>query len=86
MGTIPTAENLPFIDVLNPDRTFKSPEELRRLFESVGIKNPEQDEVVLSCQRGITACIVDAAFRALGNTKTKVYDGSYEEYSLKTQK
>ena len=47
------------------------------------MKDPSKDEVVLTCQRGITACILDAALRSLGNPATKVYDGSFEEYSEK---
>lgn len=35
----------------------------------------------MSCQRGITACIIDAAFKIAGNQHTSIYDGSYEEYS-----
>jgi FK506-binding protein 1 len=37
--------------------------------------------VIISCQRGITACIVNAALEIAGYSKTSVYDGSYEEYS-----
>ncbi len=37
----------------------------------------------MTCQRGVTACIVDFAMKLIGNTNTSVYDGSYEEYSKK---
>lgn len=80
-GHLPTSVNLPFTAVLNDDKTFKSPEELQSLFKTMNISNSQ--EVIVSCQRGITACIVDAALKIAGNTHTSVYDGSYEEYSKK---
>jgi len=33
-----------------------------------------------SCGSGVTACIIDFALRLLGNTSTRVYDGSWAEY------
>ena len=50
------------------------------------MKDPLNDEVVLTCQRGVTACILDTALEYLGNEKTSVYDGSLEEYAQRSQK
>jgi hypothetical protein len=50
-------------------------------FQSVGLSDPATQPMVLSCQRGVTACILDVAMRLIGNENTSVYDGSYEEYS-----
>ncbi len=83
-GHLPTSLNLPFTSVLNDNKTFKSPEQLQSLFKSLNISNSSQ-EIIVSCQRGITACIVDVALKIAGHTHTSVYDGSYEEYS-KTMK
>ena len=56
-GNIPTSKNLPFTALLNADKTFKSKEELIKIFESAGIEDPVTAQLVLSCQRGITACV-----------------------------
>lgn len=34
-----------------------------------------------SCGSGVTACIVDLGLRLMGSTTTRVYDGSWAEYS-----
>ena len=49
-GTVANAINLPFTLLLNPDKTYKKPDELRKVIESFGIKNPSQNQdLVLSC-------------------------------------
>lgn len=60
---------------------FKPPEELIKVFEKFGIENPSEEELVITCQRGVSSCVVDAALKTIGNKHTKVYDGSYMEYS-----
>ena len=72
---------MPFTDVLNHDKTFKTPDELQMLFKLIGIN--EKEGVVFTCQRGITACILEAAYNDAGFNNSKVYDGSYEEYGGK---
>jgi 3-mercaptopyruvate sulfurtransferase SseA len=47
---------------LNPDKTFKSADELQKIFG----KNATE-ETVLSCQKGITACILEVALQSIGN-------------------
>lgn len=85
-GNIPTSINVPFLQFLNEDKTFKTPEQIKKIFEDAGIQNPESATFVSSCQRGITACINEAALRIIGNNSTILYDGSYEEFSLRQQK
>ena len=82
-GHIPTSKTMPFTEVLNPDKTFKSQEELVQAFKAQGVNNPQNEKIVFTCQRGITACILEAATAILGNENAKVYDGSWEEYSRK---
>eukprot|EP00347_Sterkiella_histriomuscorum_P000154 403376966 len=82
-GHIPTSATYPFTEVLNADRSFKTKEELIAGFKAQGINDPTNDKVVFTCQRGITACILEAAISILGNTNAQVYDGSYEEYQRK---
>jgi thiosulfate/3-mercaptopyruvate sulfurtransferase len=77
-GHIPGARNLPFAELYNADGTFKSPDEIRRLFVSAGA-DPERP-FVASCGSGVTAnCLIFAA-RLLGNCDTRLYDGSWSEY------
>jgi rhodanese-related sulfurtransferase len=82
-GHIPSSINVPFTQVLNEDKTYKSAEELTQILKQAGFSDPVNQQYVLSCQRGVTACILDVAMRLIGNTHTSVYDGSYEEYSKK---
>jgi thiosulfate/3-mercaptopyruvate sulfurtransferase len=64
-GHIPTSTNVPFSDLLEADQgKFKSPEEIKKIFQVKGqLKNPETDTAVLTCQLGISACVLDAALR-----------------------
>ena len=77
-GHIPGARNLPFGTLYNDDGTFKSADELRRLFEEAGM-----DPVapfVASCGSGVTANSLIFAAHVLGNDRTKLYDGSWSEW------
>jgi thiosulfate/3-mercaptopyruvate sulfurtransferase len=83
-GHIPTSKSLSLLEVMDENYCFKPADEMRKIFQSRGIANPDKDEIILTCQRGITACILDTALRTLGNPNTSVYDGSLEEWSIKT--
>ena len=39
-GRIPSSLNIPFTQVLNEDKTFKTPEELVKVFKEVGLPDP----------------------------------------------
>ena len=41
LGHIPSSINIPFTNMLNPDKTFKSADQLREIFINAGIQNPE---------------------------------------------
>jgi thiosulfate/3-mercaptopyruvate sulfurtransferase len=77
-GHIPGARNLPFAELYNPDGTFKSPDELRRLFEAARV-DPDKP-FVASCGSGVTANSLIFAARLLGNRDTRLYDGSWSEW------
>ena len=77
-GQIPGARNLPFAVLYNADGTFKSVEELRRLFAEAGI-DPSQP-FVATCGSGVTANSLIFAAHLLGNARTKLYDGSWSEW------
>ena len=77
-GHIPGAGNLPFSELYNPDGTFKSPEEIRRLF--VGAKADPDKPFVATCGSGVTANSLIFAARLLGNRDARLYDGSWSEW------
>jgi len=77
-GHIPGACNLPFAAVYNPDGTFRSPDELRRLFAAADI-DPTRP-FVASCGSGVTANSLIFAAHLLGHDGNRLYDGSWSEW------
>lgn len=77
-GHIPGAHNLPSSELYNPDGTFKSADELGRLFAQSGI-DPQQP-FAASCGSGVTACALLFAAHLLGNERNRLYDGSWSEW------
>lgn len=79
-GSIPGSINTFFMSLYNEDKTFKSPEELRKIFESAGVNFDENINVINSCGSGMTACINILALKAIGKSNTSLYDGSWMEW------
>ena len=77
-GHIPGARNLPFATLYNEDGTFKSPEELRRLFAEAGV-DPAQP-FTASCGSGVTANSLIFAAHLIGRDGNRLYDGSWSEW------
>ena len=77
---IPGSTNVPFDDVYLADKTFKNPEELRKIFERAGLDLSKP--VVSSCRIGHSACVNLFALELAGKEAT-LYDGSWEEWSAK---
>ena len=77
-GHIPGARNLPFGALYNEDGTFKSREEIRRLFAEAGI-DPARP-FVASCGSGVTANSLIFAAHLLGSDSARLYDGSWSEW------
>lgn len=75
-GHMPGAVNLPFLDVLNADRTMKSRAELESVFASVDLRQP----LACTCGSGITAAVLALALARLGRWDAAVYDGSWAEW------
>lgn len=78
-GHIPTALSAPFDENLNPDGTFKSPEELARRFAAMGIE-PDSD-IVAYCGSGVTACHNILALHLAGLSEAMLYPGSWSDWS-----
>ena len=77
-GHIPGARNLPFTTLYNEDGTFKSRDEIRRLFAEAGIDLARP--FVASCGSGVTANSLIFAAHLLGGDGGKLYDGSWSEW------
>jgi 3-mercaptopyruvate sulfurtransferase SseA len=78
-GHIPNAIMVPSADFYNADKTFKSPEEIRRMLLYLGIK-PEQ-QVYTHCGGGIAASLpFFAAKFMLDYPNVKLYKGSQLEW------
>ena len=77
-GHIPGARNVPFSALYNEGGTFRSREELRRLFDQAGAEAGQP--FVATCGSGVTANSLIFAAHLLGNDDTKLYDGSWTEW------
>jgi len=77
-GHMPGARNVPASDLLAPDGTMKSPQQLAEIFEKAGVDINKP--VVTTCGSGITAAILALALARLGKERTALYDGSWTEW------
>jgi len=78
-GHIPNAIMLPSADFYNPDKTFKSAEEIKKMLAYLEIK-PEQ-QVYTHCGGGIAASVPYFALKyLLAYPKVKLYTGSQLEW------
>jgi thiosulfate/3-mercaptopyruvate sulfurtransferase len=77
-GHIPGAVNLPFTDLIGPDRRLLPPEALRRAFAARGVDGTRP--VVTSCGSGVTATVLTLAMMVAGLPEGAVYDGSWTEW------
>ena len=77
-GHIPGAVNLPFAELV-PGGRFLPPEELRARFEAAGVVSG--DDAVAYCGSGVTACVLVLAAEVAGIGSTRLYPGSWSEWS-----
>jgi thiosulfate/3-mercaptopyruvate sulfurtransferase len=78
-GHIPTAASIPWATAVRDDGTFKTAEELRRLYEGKGV-TPEK-EVTAYCRIGERSAHTWFVLRELlGFERVKNYDGSWTEW------
>ncbi|HJP65657.1 MAG TPA: rhodanese-like domain-containing protein, partial [Actinomycetota bacterium] len=73
------ARNLPADELYRDDDTLKSPEELRALFDAVGVQ-PETSAVT-HCGVGISASALLYALHHAGVRDVSLYDPSWEEWA-----
>lgn len=78
-GRIPGAVNVDYLSTIRQDDgTFKSAEELRRIFEAAGV-TPDR-ETITYCHTGVRSAHDYFVLRLLGYQKLKNYDGSWAEW------
>ena len=78
-GHIPGAANITWSKTVNEDGTFKSPDELKALYEAEGITS--EKDVVTYCRIGERSSHSWFVLRELlGFEKVRNYDGSWTEY------
>ncbi len=82
-GHIASAINLPAASLFAPDGTWKSDAELAALVEKAGIDSTSK--TIAYCNGGVTATAVLFAMDRLGMTNGTNYDGSWNEWSERTE-
>jgi thiosulfate/3-mercaptopyruvate sulfurtransferase len=78
-GRIPGAVSIDWTDTIkSQDHTFKSAEELRKMFEQAGATKDR--EIVTYCRTGVRAAHDYFVARLLGYEKVRNYDGSWVDW------
>ena len=81
-GSIKNSFCIPFNLCLNEDKTFKSKEDLKLIFETC-LNNINEKNIVFSCGSGVTACVLALAYSLINDKYHPcIYDGSWAEYGL----
>ena len=78
-GHIPGARNVPYTDLIAPDGTMKSVEDLRGIFLDAGVDLNKP--AITTCGSGVTAAILSLALDRIGATHA-LYDGSWAEWGM----
>lgn len=79
-GHIPNALNIFFKDNLDVNGNFKSPEELKTMYQPIAEELANQ-KVIVHCGSGVTACHTILALAHAGLPLPKLYVGSWSEWS-----
>ena len=79
-GHIPGSRNVPYTALLNDNKTMKTPEECRAIFEAAGVDLDQP--IITSCGSGVTAAILALALERMGHADWSLYDGSWAEWGM----
>ncbi|MFF4326608.1 sulfurtransferase [Streptomyces sp. NPDC001591] len=82
-GHMPGALNLPFGDLLGPGGLMRPAGELRAVFKAL---TGERERLCFSCGSGVTACVLALGATLAGYRETAVYDGSWSEWGLPSER
>lgn len=75
-GHMPGSLCVPASGLVNADKTLKSVEELKPMFNQY-----LQDPIVTSCGSGVSAAVISLALAQLGKWDVALYDGSWSEWA-----
>jgi thiosulfate/3-mercaptopyruvate sulfurtransferase len=78
-GHIPGAVSAPWIDNLDSEARFKSPQELRRRYEALGVDG--KNGAVVYCGSGVNSCHDLLAMEIAGISDVRLYEGSWSDWS-----
>lgn len=81
-GHIPSAKSIPFATLVEDSNKFKTPEALRALFNTAGVK--PKDAVATYCHIGQQASLLYFVARYLGYD-AHLYDGSFQDWSNRSE-
>ncbi|WP_282061540.1 3-mercaptopyruvate sulfurtransferase [Roseobacter litoralis] len=79
-GHIPGSRSLPYTELLNDNKTMKSPDECREIFEAAGVDLDKP--IITSCGSGVTAAVLALALERMGHKHWSLYDGSWAEWGM----
>jgi thiosulfate/3-mercaptopyruvate sulfurtransferase len=77
-GHIPGAVNVPWASAVAPDGTFKSKEELKKIYGAVGVD--EKKPIITYCRIGERSSHTWFALKKILGYEVRNYDGSWTEY------
>lgn len=75
-GHIPGAKNYPWRVILSEDGTWLKGDKLQAFFSDL----EKDEEIIVSCGSGITACTDILALKAAGFKNVKLYPGSFSDW------
>ena len=78
-GHIPGAVSAPWIDNLDADARFKTPDDLRHRYEALGVDGT--NGAVVYCGSGVNACHDLLALELAGFSDVRLYEGSWSDWS-----
>jgi thiosulfate/3-mercaptopyruvate sulfurtransferase len=77
-GHIPGAVNVPWASAVAPDGTFKSKEELKKIYTAVGVD--DKKPIITYCRIGERSSHTWFALKKILGYDVRNYDGSWTEY------
>ncbi|MEP3047376.1 MAG: 3-mercaptopyruvate sulfurtransferase [Roseibium sp.] len=78
-GHMPGALNLPFVDLIGEDGTFKDKDGLAKAYAEAGVDLDRK--ITTTCGSGVTASILTLGLTVLGARDLSLYDGSWTEWA-----